>query len=39
VYVNYVRRKLADAGCEGAIETVRGIGYRFTSCGDAEPSG
>jgi len=29
VYVNYVRRKLEDAGCEAPITTVRGVGYRF----------
>lgn len=34
VYVNYVRRKLNEAGCEAPIETVRGIGYRYTSCSD-----
>ena len=32
VYVNYVRRKLSDAGCPDAIATVRGIGYRFVGC-------
>lgn len=32
VYVNYVRRKLEAAGCAPPIETVRGIGYRYTSC-------
>jgi len=31
VYVNYLRRKLSDAGCDSHIETVRGIGYRFES--------
>jgi two-component system OmpR family response regulator/two-component system response regulator MprA len=34
VYVNYVRRKLDEAGCDPPIETVRGIGYRYTSCAD-----
>ncbi|NBC85083.1 MAG: response regulator [Bacteroidetes bacterium] len=29
VYVNYLRRKLSDAGCDSRIETVRGTGYRF----------
>ena len=29
VYVNYVRRKLEEAGCPSPIETVRGVGYRF----------
>lgn len=38
VYVNYVRRKLEDAGCQECIETVRGIGYRYTSCSNEEPS-
>lgn len=31
VYVNYVRRKLEEAGCGDPIETVRGIGYRYVS--------
>jgi len=34
VYVNYVRRKLDAAGCSSPIETVRGVGYRYTSCTD-----
>lgn len=38
VYVNYVRRKLDALGCPPVIETVRGIGYRYTSCADAEVS-
>jgi DNA-binding response OmpR family regulator len=29
LYVGYLRRKLADAGVESAIETVRGFGYRY----------
>ena len=29
VYVGYLRRKLAEAGCPSAIEAVRGIGYRY----------
>lgn len=32
VYVNYVREKLAEAGCPSPIETVRGVGYRYTDC-------
>ena len=32
VYVNYVRRKLDEVGCEPPIETVRGVGYRYASC-------
>ncbi len=36
VYVNYVRRKLNEVGCEPPIETVRGIGYRYTSCSEDE---
>lgn len=36
VYVNYVRHKLDEVGCPSPIETVRGIGYRYTSC--TEPS-
>jgi len=38
VYVNYVRRKLDDVGCPSPIETVRGVGYRYTSCTDEEDS-
>lgn len=34
VYVNYVRRKLDDVGCPSPIETVHGVGYRYTSCTD-----
>jgi two-component system OmpR family response regulator/two-component system response regulator MprA len=34
VYVNYVRRKLKDVGCPSPIETVRGVGYRYTTCTD-----
>jgi two-component system OmpR family response regulator/two-component system response regulator MprA len=29
VYVGYVRRKLAAAGCSARVETVRGSGYRY----------
>lgn len=38
VYVNYVRRKLDEVGCDPPIETVRGIGYRYTSCSEASSS-
>ena len=38
VYVNYVRRKLDEVGCEAPIETVRGIGYRYTACSEADAS-
>ena len=38
VYVNYVRRKLDEVGCDPPIETVRGIGYRYTSCADEATS-
>ena len=31
VYVGYLRRKLADAGCTAGIEAVRGVGYRYVS--------
>jgi DNA-binding response OmpR family regulator len=31
LYVGYLRKKLADAGAQpGAIETVRGFGYRYS---------
>jgi two-component system OmpR family response regulator/two-component system response regulator MprA len=36
VYVNYVRRKLDEVGCPSPIETVRGVGYRYTSCTNGE---
>lgn len=29
--IRLLRRKLAEAGCDGLIETVHGIGYRFNS--------
>jgi two-component system OmpR family response regulator len=29
VYIGYLRRRLQDAGCPEAIETVRGVGYRL----------
>ena len=29
VYVRYLRRRLADAGCTDVIQTVRGVGYRL----------
>jgi DNA-binding response OmpR family regulator len=29
VYIGYLRRKLASAGIEGAIATIRSLGYRF----------
>ncbi|MCS4034614.1 two-component system OmpR family response regulator/two-component system response regulator MprA [Salinibacter ruber] len=38
VYVNYVRRKLDEVGCEAPIETVRGIGYRYTAYSEADAS-
>ena len=31
IYVGYVRRKLALAGCTARIEAVRGVGYRYVS--------
>jgi two-component system OmpR family response regulator/two-component system response regulator MprA len=36
VYVNYVRRKLDEVGCPSPIETVRGVGYRYSSCMNGE---
>jgi len=38
VYVNYLRHKLDEVGCEAPIETVRGIGYRYSSCSEADAS-
>lgn len=38
VYVNYVRRKLEAVGLPSTIETVRGIGYRYTSVDEAAAS-
>ncbi|NNF59028.1 MAG: winged helix-turn-helix transcriptional regulator, partial [Rhodothermaceae bacterium] len=35
VYVGYVRRKLAAAGCAARIETVRGVGYRYVPADEA----
>ena len=35
VYVGYLRRKLAEAGCTASIEAVRGVGYRYVSSDDA----
>ncbi len=35
VYVGYLRRKLADAGCPSQIDAVRGVGYRYGVSGDA----
>jgi len=29
VYVGYVRKKLAEHGCDAGIQSIRGIGYRF----------
>jgi two-component system OmpR family response regulator len=29
VYIGYLRKRLQDAGCHDAIETVRGVGYRL----------
>lgn len=29
VYVRYLRRRLAEAGCPELIETLRGVGYRL----------
>ncbi|WP_456429007.1 response regulator transcription factor [Rhodocaloribacter sp.] len=34
VYVNYLRHKLAEAGCASRIDTVRGIGYRYVPAGE-----
>jgi two-component system OmpR family response regulator len=31
VYVRYLRRRLDQAGCPDAIETVRGVGYRLAA--------
>ena len=31
VHVKNLRRKLDQAGAEGILETVRGIGYRFAA--------
>ena len=35
VYVGYVRRKMAVAGCRARIETVRGVGYRYQPAEEA----
>jgi two-component system OmpR family response regulator/two-component system response regulator MprA len=31
VYVGYLRRKLAEAGCPAVLEAVRSVGYRYVS--------
>jgi len=31
-HIRHIRQKLADAGCEAAIETVLGGGYKLASC-------
>ena len=31
VYISYLRRKLAVAGCDEMIKTVRGVGYALRS--------
>ena len=33
VYVSYLRHKLDEVGCTCRIESVRGVGYRFTASG------
>jgi len=38
VYVNYVRRKLDAAGCPSTIDTVRGVGYRYSPSSEASSS-
>jgi two-component system, OmpR family, copper resistance phosphate regulon response regulator CusR len=30
VYVNYLRKKLNDAGCTGIVRTIRGVGYTIS---------
>ncbi len=36
-HVRNLRSKLSAAGCENAVETVHGIGFRLGTCG-AKPS-
>jgi len=31
-HIRHIRQKLGDAGCEAAIETVHGVGYKLASC-------
>jgi two-component system OmpR family response regulator len=31
-HIRHIRQKFADAGCEAAIETVHGVGYKLASC-------
>ncbi|TAN68021.1 MAG: response regulator transcription factor [Methylobacter sp.] len=31
-HIRHIRRKLNDAGCDTAIETVHGVGYKLASC-------
>lgn len=32
-HIRNIRAKLASAGCEDAIETVHGVGFRLGRCG------
>lgn len=31
-HIRHIRQKLSDVGCEAAIETVHGVGYKLASC-------
>jgi len=31
-HIRHIRRKLNEAGCEAAIETVHGVGYKLAAC-------
>ena len=31
-HIRHIRQKLADAGCQSAIETVHGVGYKLGTC-------
>jgi two-component system OmpR family response regulator len=31
-HIRHIRQKLADAGCQNAIETIHGVGYKLGSC-------
>ncbi|HPQ97281.1 MAG: response regulator transcription factor [Thiothrix sp.] len=31
-HIRHIRQKFADAGCQGIIDTVHGVGYKLASC-------
>jgi DNA-binding response OmpR family regulator len=39
VYIGYLRKKFAAAGAGNSIDTLRGVGYRFTATGEPADGG